>query len=471
MKPAEVIQFAKENDCKFVDLKFIDLPGIWQHMTLPAGRLNEELFEDGIGFDGSSIRGWQPINASDMVITPDPSTARLDPFHAHRTLSLVCKISDPITGQPYGRDPRYIAQKAEIYLRSTGLSDTTYFGPEAEFFVFDSIRYDNGSRGSFYEIDSEEAAWNTAKAAPNLGHKIRPKEGYFPVPPTDSLDHLRADIMVALMDTGIEVEVGHHEVASAGQCEIGMKFATLTKIADNLMWFKYVVKNVARRHNKTVTFMPKPIFGDNGSGMHCHQSLWKEGKPLFAGDGYAGLSDMALWYIGGILKHAKALAAITNPSTNSYRRLVPGYEAPVNLAYSSRNRSASIRIPVPAGGGSPKARRIEVRFPDASGNPYLGFAAMLMAGLDGIQNRIEPGDPLDKDIYALSPEELKEVPHMPGSLDEALDHLEQDHEFLLRGDVFTRDLIQTWIDYKREREVDPVRLRPVPYEFYLYYDV
>lgn len=471
MKPAEVIQFSKDNDCKFVDLKFIDLPGIWQHMTIPADRLSEEIFEDGLGFDGSSVRGWQPINASDMVITPDPSTVRLDPFHAHRTLSLVCKISDPITGQPYGRDPRYIAQKAEIYLRSTGLSDTTFFGPEAEFFVFDSVRYDNSLRGAFYEIDSEEASWNTAKAAPNLGHKIRPKEGYFPVPPTDTLDHLRSDIMVALMDTGIEVEVGHHEVASAGQCEIGMKFATLTKMADNLMWFKYVVKNITRRHNKTATFMPKPVFGDNGSGMHCHQSLWKDGKALFAGDGYAGLSDIALWYIGGILKHAKALAAITNPTTNSYRRLVPGYEAPVNLAYSSRNRSASIRIPVPAGGGSPKSRRIEVRFPDASGNPYLSFAAMLMAGLDGIQNRIEPGDPLDKDIYALSPEELKEVPHMPGSLDEALNNLEQDHEFLLRGDVFTRDLIQTWIDYKREREVDPVRLRPVPYEFHLYYDV
>jgi glutamine synthetase len=470
MKAKDVIQLAKDNDCKFVDFKFIDLPGIWQHTTIPANRLTEDLFEEGIGFDGSSVRGWQPINASDMVMTPDPATARIDPFHAQRTLSIICKVSDPITGQPYGRDPRYIAQKAEIYLRGTGIADTTFFGPEAEFFVFDSVRYDNAPRGAFYEIDADEAAWNTGKAGPNLGHKIRHKEGYFPVPPTDTLFDLREDIMTTLMDTGIVVEVGHHEVASAGQCEIGMKFSTLTAMADDLMWFKYVVKNVARRHNKTATFMPKPLYGDNGSGMHCHQSLWSGEKPLFAGDGYAGMSDVGLFYIGGILKHAKALAALTNPTTNSYRRLVPGYEAPVNLAYSSRNRSASIRIPVPTG-NSPKARRIEVRFPDATCNPYLAFAAMLMAGLDGIQNRIDPGDPLDKDIYALSPEELKEVPHMPGSLDEALSALERDHEFLLRGDVFTRDIITTWIDYKREREVDAVRLRPVPYEFYLYYDV
>ncbi|HZF49071.1 MAG TPA: type I glutamate--ammonia ligase [Polyangiaceae bacterium] len=469
MKAKDVISLAKDNDCKFVDFKFIDLPGIWQHTTIPANRLNEEIFEEGIGFDGSSVRGWQPINASDMLMTPDPTTARIDPFHNQRTLSLICKVSDPITGQPYGRDPRYIAQKAEIYLRSTGLADTAYFGPEAEFFVFDSIRYENTPRGAFYEIDSDEAAWNTGKAGPNLGHKIRQKEGYFPVPPNDSLHNLRADMMSTLIETGIDVEVGHHEVGSAGQCEIGMKFSTLTRMADDLMWFKYVIKNVARRNNKTVTFMPKPVFGDNGSGMHCHQSLWRNDRPLFAGDGYAGMSDIGLWYIGGILKHAKALAALTNPTTNSYRRLVPGYEAPVNLAYSSRNRSASIRIPVPTS-VSPKARRIEVRFPDATCNPYLAFAAMMMAGLDGVQNRIEPGDPLDKDIYALSPEELKEVPHMPGSLDEALEALERDHEFLLRGDVFTRDIISTWIDYKREREIDPVRLRPVPYEFFLYYD-
>jgi glutamine synthetase len=469
MKPKEVIEFAKANDCKFVDFKFIDLPGIWQHTTVPASRLDEEMFETGIGFDGSSVRGWQPINASDMQMTPDPSTARIDPFCAQKTLSLICKISDPVTGQPYGRDPRYIAQKAENYLKSTGVADTTYFGPEAEFFVFDSVRYDNSPRGAFYELDSDEAAWNTGKEGPNLGHKVRHKEGYFPVPPTDVLGDLRADMMTTLIDSGIEVEVGHHEVASAGQCEIGMRFATLTSMADNLMWFKYVVKNVARKHNKSATFMPKPLYGDNGSGMHCHQSFWKDGKPLFAGDSYAGLSDLGLWYIGGILKHAKALAGFTNPTTNSYRRLVPGYEAPVNLAYSSRNRSASIRIPVQAG-NSPKARRIEVRFPDASCNPYLAFAAMMMAGLDGVKNRIDPGDPLDKDIYALSPEELKEVPHMPGSLDEALHALEHDQDFLLQGDVFTRDLIQTWIEYKRERELDAVRLRPVPYEFFLYYD-
>jgi glutamine synthetase len=469
MKPKEVIEFAKANSVKYVDFKFIDLPGIWQHTTVPASRLDEEMFETGIGFDGSSVRGWQPINASDMQMTPDASTARIDPFCAQKTLSLICKISDPVTGQPYGRDPRYVAQKAENYLKSTGIADTTYFGPEAEFFVFDSVRYDNSPRGAFYELDSDEAAWNTGKEGPNLGHKVRHKEGYFPVPPTDVLGDLRADMMSTLIDSGIEVEVGHHEVASAGQCEIGMRFSTLTSMADNLMWFKYVVKNVARKHNKSATFMPKPLYGDNGSGMHCHQSFWKEGKPLFAGDSYAGLSDLGLWYIGGILKHAKALAGFTNPTTNSYRRLVPGYEAPVNLAYSSRNRSASIRIPVQAG-NSPKARRIEVRFPDASCNPYLAFAAMMLAGLDGVKNRIDPGDPLDKDIYALSPEELKEVPHMPGSLDEALHALEHDHEFLLQGDVFTRDLLQTWIEYKRERELDAVRLRPVPYEFFLYYD-
>ena len=470
MKVKEVIAFAKENGVKFVDLKFIDLPGIWQHTQIPVARLNEDLFEEGIGFDGSSVRGWQPINASDMNMTPDASTARLDPFYEQKTLSLICKISDPVTGQPYGRDPRYIAQKAENHVKASGIADTIYFGPEAEFFVFDSVRYDSSPRGAFYEIDADEAGWNSGKAGPNLGHKTRQKEGYFPVPPTDQLGDLRAQMMTSLIDSGIEVEVGHHEVASAGQCEIGMKFSTLTRMADDLMWFKYTVKNVARKNGKSATFMPKPVFGDNGSGMHCHQSFWKEGKPLFAGDGYAGLSDIGLWYIGGIIKHAKSLAALTNPTTNSYRRLVPGYEAPVNLAYSSRNRSASIRIPVQAG-NSPKSRRIEVRFPDATCNPYLAFAAMMMAGLDGVQNRIDPGDPLDKDIYALSPEELKEVPHMPGSLDEALASLEHDHEFLLRGDVFTKDLIHTWIEYKREREVDAVRLRPVPYEFFLYYDV
>ncbi|MCC6525825.1 MAG: type I glutamate--ammonia ligase [Polyangiaceae bacterium] len=469
MKPKDVITLAKNHECKFVDLKFIDLPGIWQHTTLPVNRLTEDLFEEGIGFDGSSVRGWQPINASDMKLTPDPATARIDPFPAYKTLSLVGDVADPITGQPYGRDPRYIARKAEAYVKSSGLADTVYVGPEAEFFIFDSVRYDNAPRGAFYEVDSEEAAWNTGREGPNLGYKVRHKEGYFPVPPTDTLADIRADMMMTLQDSGLTVEVGHHEVGTAGQCEIGVRYAPLTTMADNLMWFKYVVKNVARRHNKTATFMPKPMFGDNGSGMHCHQSLWKDGKNLFAGDGYAGLSDVGLWYIGGVLKHARSIAALTNPTTNSYRRLVPGYEAPVNLAYSSRNRSAAIRIPV--SGTSANARRIEVRFPDPSCNPYLAFTALLMAGLDGVQNRIDPGEPLDKDIYSLSPEELHDVPQMPGGLDRSLDALEKDHEFLLKGDVFSRDLLETWIGYKREREVDPVRMRPVPYEFHLYYDI
>jgi glutamine synthetase len=470
MKPNEVIQLAKNHDCKFVDLKFIDLPGIWQHTTIPISRLSEELFEEGLGFDGSSVRGWQPINASDMQILPDPTSARIDPFSGFKTISIVCDVKDPITGQPYGRDPRHVARKAENHLKSTGVADTCYFGPEPEFFIFDSVRYDSRANGGFYEVDSDEAAWNTGRQGPNLGYKVRHKEGYFPVPPTDSHNDIRSDIMSTLIESGIQVEVGHHEVGTAGQGEIDMRFTSLTKMADNLLWFKYVVKNVAKRHNKTATFMPKPLFGDNGNGMHCHQSLWKGGKNLFAGDGYAGLSDMGLWYIGGILKHAQALAALTNPTTNSYRRLVKGYEAPVNLAYSSRNRSASIRIPV-AGVSSANARRIEVRFPDASCNPYLCFAALMMAGLDGVTNRIDPGDPLDKDLYSLSPEELKDVPSIPATLDESLKALEADYEFLLKGDVFTRDIIETWIAYKREREIDEVRMRPVPIEFFLYYDI
>ena len=469
MKPREAIDFAKKNGAQFVDLKFIDFPGIWQHTGVPIHRLEESSFEEGFGFDGSSIRGWQPINASDMLIIPDAETAKMDPFMAHPTLSLICSVSDPITGQPYSRDPRYVAKKAEQYVRQTGIADTVFFGPEAEFFIFDSVRYENSPQGAFYQIDSEEALWNSGKEGKNLGYKIRHKEGYFPVPPTDTLVDLRHEIEATLMASGIEVEVGHHEVATAGQCEIDCKYNRLTACGDQLMWFKYIVKNTAKKHGKTATFMPKPMFGDNGSGMHCHQSLWKEGKPLFAGDGYAGMSNLGLWYIGGVLKHAKALAALTNPTTNSYRRLVPGFEAPVNLAYSSRNRSASIRIPV-AGVTSPKARRIEVRFPDPSCNPYLAFAAMTMAGLDGIQNKIDPGDPLDKDIYALSPEELKDVPHVPGSLDEALDALRRDHEFLLRGDVFSADVIDTWLDYKTTKEIDAVRLRPHPMEFALYYD-
>ncbi|HEX9297116.1 MAG TPA: type I glutamate--ammonia ligase [Polyangiaceae bacterium] len=470
MKPKEVVEFAKKNDVKFLDLKFIDFPGIWQHTTVPAHRLTEACFEEGFGFDGSSIRGWQPINASDMLIIPDPETAKLDPFTALQTLSVICSVSDPITGQPYSRDPRFVAKKAEAYLRQTGIGDTIFFGPEAEFFIFDKVLFDSGPQGAMYAIDSAEANWNSGREGGNQGYTIRNKEGYFPVAPTDTLVDIRQEIMLTLQNSGVEVEVGHHEVATAGQGEIDCKYARLMQVADQLMWFKYIVKNTAKKYGKTATFMPKPLYGDNGSGMHCHQSIWKEGKPLFAGDGYAGMSNMALWYIGGLIKHSKALAALTNPTTNSYRRLVPGFEAPVNLAYSSRNRSAAIRIPV-AGITSPNARRIEVRFPDPSCNPYLAFSAMMMAGLDGIQNKIDPGDPLDKDIYSLSPEELAEVPHMPASLEEALDALEKDHEFLLRGDVFTKDVISTWIEYKRDRELNQVRLRPVPYEFFLYYDI
>jgi glutamine synthetase len=471
MNAKEAVELGQKHKAAFVDLKFIDFPGIWQHTTIPANRLNEALFEDGIGFDGSSIRGWQPINASDMLIVPDAETARMDPFCAHPTLSLICSVFDPITKQPYSRDPRHIAKKAEAYLRQTGIADTAFMGPEAEFFVFDDVRFDNSQpNAGYYYVDSVEGAWNSGREEyPNLGYKVRNKEGYFPVPPTDTLANLRQEIMLTLMESGVEVEVGHHEVASGGQCEIGVKFARLLPCADQLLWFKYIVKNVVRKHGKTATFMPKPLFGDNGSGMHCHQSLWKEGKPLFGGDGYAGLSTTALHYIGGIIKHAHSLAGLTNPTTNSYKRLVPGFEAPVNLAYSSRNRSASVRIPIT--GPSPKTRRIEVRFPDPSCNPYLAFSAMMMAGIDGIQNKIDPGDPLDKDIYSLSPEELKDVPHMPGSLEQALDHLERDHEFLLRGDVFTKDAIHEWLDYKRTKELNPIRMRPTPHEFALYFDI
>jgi glutamine synthetase len=471
MPSKHVLDLAKKHDVKFVDLKFIDLPGLWQHTTIPATRLNEGLFEDGLAFDGSSIRGWQPIDASDMVMVPDPETAKIDPFYKTPTLSLICSIFDPITKQPYSRDPRYIAKKAETYLRETGIADTSFMGPEAEFFLFDDVRFDQSQpNAGYYFVDSVEGAWNSGREeGPNLGYKTRHKEGYFPVPPTDTLAEIRQAIMTTLMETGVEVEVGHHEVASGGQCEIGMKFGRLTPCADQLLWFKYVVKNVARTYRKAATFMPKPMFGDNGSGMHTHQSLWKDGQPLFGGNGYAGLSDTALYYIGGIIKHAKSIAALTNPTTNSYRRLVPGFEAPVNLAYSSRNRSASVRIPIT--GPNPKTRRIEVRFPDPSCNPYLAFSAMLMAGLDGIQNKVHPGEPMDKDIYALSPEDLKEVPQMPGSLEESLETLERDHEFLLRGGVFTKDAIAEWLDFKRKKELNPIRMRPTPYEFYLYFDI
>jgi glutamine synthetase len=470
MTPKEVLEFAKANGVKMVDLKFLDLPGLWQHFSVPISELDESSFDDGFGFDASSIRGWQPINASDMLVIPDPETAVIDPFMEVPTLSLVCNIVDPITRERYTRDPRYIAQKAEEYLKFTGIADTSYFGPEAEFFIFDDIRYDSASNYSYYFIDSDEGIWNSGREeGPNLGYKIRHKEGYFPVPPSDTLQDIRTEMALVMEQVGIRVECQHHEVATAGQAEIDMRFAPLVKMGDQLMWFKYIIKNVARRHGKTVTFMPKPLYGDNGSGMHTHISLWKDGKPLFAGDRYAGLSEMALYAIGGILKHAPALCAFTNPTTNSYKRLVPGYEAPVNLAYSSRNRSAAIRIPMYS--TSPKAKRLEFRTPDPSCNGYLAFSAILMAVLDGIENRLDPGEPLDKDIYALSPEELKNVPSTPGSLEEALDALEKDHEFLLKGGVFTRDVIDMWIEYKRLREVDPVKLRPHPYEFHLYFDI
>ncbi|VAX32611.1 Glutamine synthetase type I [hydrothermal vent metagenome] len=470
MTPKDVLTFAQENDVVMVDFKFIDFPGVWQHFSVPVDELKEETFEEGVGFDGSSIRGWQAINASDMLIMPDPETAMIDPFRKYPTLGLVCNIVDPITKEPYSRDPRYISQKAVQYLKSTGLGDTAYFGPEAEFFIFDDIRFDQNAQSGYYFIDSKEGIWNSGKdEGPNLGYKPRHKEGYFPVPPTDSLEDLRTEMVVIMKRCGIHIEAQHHEVATAGQGEIDMRFSPLVHMADKLMLFKYIVKNVAHAHGKTATFMPKPIFEDNGSGMHTHQSIWKDGKPLFAGNEYAGLSEMALHYIGGLLKHARALAALTNPTTNSYKRLVPGFEAPVNLAYSARNRSAAIRIPMYS--PSPKAKRVEVRFPDPSCNPYLAFAALLMAGLDGIENKIDPGEALDKDLYELPPEELAKVPQMVGSLDEALESLEKDHEFLLKGNVFTEDALTTWIKYKRENEVDELRLRPHPYEFFLYYDI
>jgi glutamine synthetase len=472
MTPKEVLEFAKSKGVKMVDLKFMDLPGTWQHFSVPIHQLEESSFEEGYGFDGSSIRGWQPIHASDMLVIPDASTAQLDPFLTYvPTLSMICNIFDPITKEAYTRDPRHVAQKAEKYLLSTGIGDTAFFGPEAEFFIFDDIRFDQNAHSGYYYIDSVEGWWNTGREeGPNLGYKAKHGGGYFPAPPSDSQTDIRMEMVQILQEAyGIEIEAEHHEVATAGQAEIDMKYAPLVECADHLMRFKYVVKNVARKHGKTATFMPKPIFQDNGSGMHTHQSIWKDGKPLFAGDRYGGLSEMAMHYIGGLLRHAPALCALTNPTTNSYKRLVPGYEAPINLVYSSRNRSASIRIPMYS--ASPKAKRIEYRTPDPTCNGYLAFAAQLMAGLDGIENRIDPGEPLDKNIYGLSTEEMAGIPSAPGSLGEALDNLEKDHDFLLKGDVFTPDLIDMWISYKRENEVDAINLRPHPYEFALYFDI
>jgi glutamine synthetase len=468
--PAEVLRLVQDEGIEIVDLRFVDLPGLMQHFSVPAHALTEDVFESGIGFDGSSIRGFQEIQESDMLLVPDPNTALVDPFREHKTLDVSCFVRDPVTLESYSRDPRYVAQKAEAYLGTTGLADTCYFGPEAEFFIFDDVRFDQDQHSAFYCVDSIEGIWNAGKPEePNLGFKPRYKEGYFPVPPMDHFQDLRSEMILTLERLGVEIEVHHHEVGTGGQAEIDMRFDTLLTMADKLMLYKYVVKNVARAAGHTATFMPKPLFQDNGSGMHTHQSLWKGGEPLFFGEGYGGISDLARWYIGGLLQHAPAILAFAAPTTNSYKRLVPGYEAPVNLVYSQRNRSAACRIPLYS--QSPKAKRVEFRCPDPSCNPYLAFSAMLMAGLEGVQNRIEPPDPVDKDLYDLPPDALAKVPQVPASLDAALDALEADQAFLKAGGVFTDDLIETWIDYKRANEVDAVRLRPHPWEFMLYYDI
>jgi glutamine synthetase len=468
--PKDVLAFAREQGVKIVDFKFVDLPGTWQHFSATLGELTEELFTEGIGFDGSSIRGFQAIHESDMLLMPDPASAVVDPVCDVPTLSLVCDVVDPLTKQPYSRDPRYIAQKAEAYLKKTGIADISYWGPEAEFFIFDNVRFEQTQYSALYAIDSAEGIWNSGQngGLPNLGHRPRWKEGYFPVAPADTLQDIRSEIVLKLAEAGVPVEVHHHEVATAGQCEIDMRFAPLVKMADNLMMYKYIIKNVARAHGKTATFMPKPLWGDNGSGMHVHQSLWKDGQTLMADkDGYAGLSQLSKYYIGGLLKHAPALLALVAPTVNSYHRLVPGFEAPVNLVYSRRNRSAAVRIPMYS--DNPKTKRIEFRCPDPACNPYLAFAAMLMAGLDGIRHKIDPGEPSDYDLFE-SHNGHGPVKQVPGSLPEALAALEADHKFLLEGGVFTEDVLSTWIEMKRAKEIDPIRLRPHPYEFYLYYD-
>jgi glutamine synthetase len=468
---SEVQKLAKDAGVKIVDLRFVDLPGVWQHFSIPVEDLGPDLFDEGIGFDGSSIRGFQAIHESDMLLIADPETAHVDPMLQIPTVSLICNVLDPITRQPYSRDPRYIAKKAELYLKGSGLADVSYWGPELEFYIFDDVRYDQTAQSGSYSIDSVEGIWNSGRVEhPNLGYKLRHKEGYFPVPPADSQQDLRSEIILKLKEVGVPVEVHHHEVGTAGQAEIDMRFAPLIKMADNVMYYKYIIRNVCKKHGKVATFMPKPIFGDNGSGMHVHQSLWKGDTNLFYEEsGYASLSKTAMHYIGGILKHAPALLALCAPTTNSYRRLVPGYEAPVNLAYSRRNRSAACRIPVYS--KSPKSKRIEFRCPDPTANPYLCFSALLMAGLDGVINKLDPGEPMDKDLYDLEPEEASKIKSTPGSLADVLDALEADHDWLLKGDVFTADVIETWISYKREKELAQVNLRPVPYEFFLYFDL
>ena len=473
--PSEVLALCRENDVKAVDLRFLDFPGLWQHFTIPVDKLNEDVFEEGLGFDGSSLRGGQAINESDMLVVPEADTAFLDPFTALPTVAMICNIQDPITREDYSRDPRNVARKSVNYLKSSGCADTCFVGPEAEFFIFDDVHFDQTPNSSHYFVDSIEGQWNRGKntravgEGPNLGHQLRHKEGYFPVPPADQMMDLRNEMMQTMIGMGLDVECQHHEVGTAGQAEIDLHYNDLVSMADHMMMYKYAVKNTAAKYKKTVTFMPKPIFEDHGSGMHTHMSLWKNGEPLFAGNGYAGLSETGLHAIGGLLRHAASVLAFTNPTTNSYKRLVPGYEAPVNLTYSQRNRSAACRIPMYS--PSPKAKRIEFRCPDPSCNPYLAFSAMLMAMLDGIQNKINPGEPLDRDIYDLPPEEASNVATTPGSLQDSLTALANNHEFLLRGDVFTKDVIDTWIEYKMENEVDALRLRPHPYEFCLYYDI
>lgn len=472
MKTAkEVIAFAKENDIQIVDLKFTDLPGVWQHFSIPLGEMTPELFEEGIGFDGSSIRGFQEIHESDMLLIPDPTTAVVDPILEIETLSVICNVHHPLTKERYSRDPRYVAQKAEKHLISSGIAERSYWGAEAEFYILNDVRFDQTANSGYYFLDSEEGIWNSGREEhPNLGFKPRHKEGYFPVPPTDKLQDLRSEMMLTMIEAGIPAEVHHHEVATAGQGEIDIRYDTLTKTADNLMMFKYIIKNVAVARGMTATFMPKPLFQDNGSGMHTHQSLWKGDANLFYDErGYAQLSDSARYYIGGLLHHAPAILAFCAPTTNSYRRLVPGYEAPINLVYSQRNRSACVRIPMYS--TNPKTKRVEFRPPDPSSNAYLAFASMLMAGLDGIVNKLDPGLPIDKDLYDLPPEEARKIKNTPGSLEEVLNALEKDHDFLMKGDVFTADVIETWIEYKRKKEVDAIRLRPHPYEFFLYYDI
>jgi len=469
MTAREVLDFAKKNKVEMVDLKFVDLVGVWQHFSIPTSELTLDLFKEGSGFDGSSIRGWKMIQNSDMLVVPDPNTAKMDPFTDIPTLSMVCDIQDPVSREIYERDPRGVALRAEQYLKSTKIGDSCFWGPEAEFFIFDHASYDQNSHSGYYFIDSDEGIWNSGREGHNLGTRPRHKEGYFPVSPTDAQQDIRSEMVREMEKAGIHVEKHHHEVATGGQAEIDLRFDTLVTMADKMMMYKYIVKNVAKRHNKTATFMPKPLFGDNGTGMHTHQSIWKDKKPLFAGKEYAGVSKMCLYYIGGILKHGPALAAFTNPTTNSYKRLTPGFEAPVLLAYSSRNRSAGIRIPMYS--PSPKAKRIEVRFPDPTANFYLAFSAMLMAGLDGIQNKIDPGEAMDKNLYDLEPEEAGNIPTLPSSLEEALDCLANDYQFLLKGGVFSEDLVEAWISYKRDNEVDAVRVRPHPHEFFMYYDI